>query len=216
MSKLQQPVASWILKRIAQHGAGEWVCTPKDFLDLGSRSAVDQALHRLVKSGKLRRVGHGLYDMPSYNPIMKRMAPGRLESAIEAIARRDDVRILPDGLHAANSLRLTLAVAAKNVYQTDGYTRTMKICGRTVEFRHTSPKLMKWAGRPSALVAVALYWRGPQVLQSERAVGDLQDLLPDYVKRDLLENKRDLPNWAWPFVEKVAENVQPKAEKGSA
>ena len=40
-----------IMKRVSAHGNGKWVCTPKDFLDLGSREAVDQALCRLVKAG---------------------------------------------------------------------------------------------------------------------------------------------------------------------
>ena len=189
----KRPVTYKILKRIAGHGKGNWVCTPKDFLDLGSRSAVDQALHRLVKSGKLRRVGHGLYDMPYYSSFLKKFAPVNLESTIEVIARRDDIRILPDGLHAANLLRLTPAVAAKNVYQTDGCSRTIYVGGFDVELRHANPKLMRWWGRPAALVAVALFWRGPQVLASNRAVADLRRILPDYVKLDLLENKQDLP-----------------------
>ena len=207
MSKSKQPIASRIFKQITQHDVEEWVCTPKDFLDLGSRSAVDQALHRLVKSGKLRRVGHGLYQTPGYNPVLKRMTAGNFESAIEAIARRDDVRILPGGLHAANLLGLTLAVAAKNVYQTDGHSRTLKICGLQVEFRHASPKLMCWAGRPAALVAVALYWRGPQVLSNKHAVAHFRRILPNYVKRDLHENKHDLPEWSWPFIDEVVADI---------
>ena len=203
MANTTQPIADKILKRIVRNGNAEWVCTPKDFLGLGSRGAVDQALHRLVKAGKLRRVGHGLYQSPSYNPLLKRMTVGNLESAIEAIGRRDGVRILPGGLHAANLLGLTLAVAAKNVYQTDGHSRTLTICGAQVEFRHASPKLMRWAGRPSALVAVALFWRGPQVLQFKHAAATLRRKLPGYVQRDLLKHKHDLPEWAWPFVDEI-------------
>jgi hypothetical protein len=36
------------------------VVTPGDFLDLGSRQAVDLALHRLAKKGTLRRLTRGL------------------------------------------------------------------------------------------------------------------------------------------------------------
>ena len=56
-------IANRIMQRVSAHDSGTWVCTPKDFLDLGSRAAVDQALSRLVKAGRLRRVGHGLYDI---------------------------------------------------------------------------------------------------------------------------------------------------------
>ena len=40
------------------------VWTPEDFADLGPRTAVDQALHRLVASSKLRRIARGFYDTP--------------------------------------------------------------------------------------------------------------------------------------------------------
>ena len=113
-------MADKIMKRVSTHDNGKWVCTPKDFLDLGSREAVDQALYRLVKAGQLRRVGHGLYDMPRISEVLKRPAPVDLDAAIAALARRDGVRIMPDGLVAANQLRLTNAVPAKASYVTDG------------------------------------------------------------------------------------------------
>ncbi|MCY4141731.1 MAG: DUF6088 family protein, partial [Rhodobacteraceae bacterium] len=89
--------ADKIMKRIAAHGRGQWVCTPKDFLDLGSREAVDQALSRLVKAGRLRRAGRGLYDLPRISGVLKRPAPVDLNAAVAALARRDGIRIMPDG-----------------------------------------------------------------------------------------------------------------------
>ena len=80
-------LAEKIMERVSAHGRGKWVCTPKDFLDLGSREAVDQALSRLVKAEQLRRVGHGLYDRPRMSKLLKRMAPVDLDAAIAAIAR---------------------------------------------------------------------------------------------------------------------------------
>jgi hypothetical protein len=45
------------------------VWTPEDFADLGPRTAVDQALHRLVASSKLRRIARGFYDTPQDNRL---------------------------------------------------------------------------------------------------------------------------------------------------
>jgi hypothetical protein len=45
------------------------VWTPEDFADLGPRTAVDQALHRLVASRKLRRIARGFYDTPQDNRL---------------------------------------------------------------------------------------------------------------------------------------------------
>ena len=111
------------MERVSEHDGATSLCTPKDFLDVASRQAVDQALSRLVKAGRLRRVGHGLYHLPRISGVLKRPAPVDLDAAIKAIARRDGVRIMPDGLVAANQLGLTNAVPAKPCYVTDGPTR---------------------------------------------------------------------------------------------
>ena len=197
-------IADKIVKRVSAHGRGRWVCTPKDFLDLGSREAVDQALSRLVKAGQLRRAGHGLYDMPRMSNVLKRAAPVDLDAAIEALARRDSVRIVPDGLVAANQLGLTNAVPAKASYLTDGSTRTLKIDGRTVRFRHAGPSVMQWAGKSAAPVVQALRWLGPDMAADAQVVMTLRRRLPDDVKRDLLQNSRDLPGWALPLARSIA------------
>ena len=197
------PMADKIMKRVSAHDSGSWVCTPKDFLDLGSREAVDQALSRLVKAGELRRVGHGLYDMPRFSNVLNRPAPVDLAAVIAALARRDGVRIMTDGLVAANQLGLTNAVPAKVSFVTDGHSRTVKIDGRTIQFRHAGPSVMQWAGRPAAPVVQALRWLGPAAAADTRVLSTLSRHLPDDVKRDLLQNSRDLPGWALPLVRSI-------------
>ena len=71
-------VADKIMNRVSDQPTG-WVCTPKDFVDLGSRQAVDQALSRLVKAGKLRRVSRGLYDKPRFSKNFKSSRTNQFE-----------------------------------------------------------------------------------------------------------------------------------------
>ncbi|MDE0236531.1 MAG: DUF6088 family protein, partial [bacterium] len=104
--------ADKIMKRVSAHGRGKWACSPTDFLDLGSREAVAQALSRLVKAGKLRRIGHGLYDMPRFSDVLNRPAPANVDAVVSALERRDGIQTMPDGLVAANQLGLTNAVPA--------------------------------------------------------------------------------------------------------
>ena len=196
-------MADKIMKRVSAHDSGRWVCTPKDFLDLGSREAVDQALSRLIKAGQLRRVGHGLYDMPRISNVLKRTAPVDLDAVIAALARRDGVRIMPDGLVAANQLGLTNAVPVKASYVTDGHSRTLKIDGRTVRFRHAGPSVMQWAGKPAAPVVQALRWLGPAASSDAQVVSILSRHLPDDVKLNLLLNSRNLPGWALTLVRNI-------------
>ena len=195
--------AEQIIKRVSEGDGAIRLCTPTDFLDVASRQAVDQALSRLVKAGRLRRVGHGLYHLPRISGVLKRPVPADLDDAIKAIARRDGVRIMPDGLAAANQLGLSNAVPAKPCYVTDGPTRTLKIDGRTVRFRHASPSVMQWAGRPSAPVAQALRWLGRDAAQDAQVVSTLRRVLPEHVKRDLLHNSRGLPGWALPLARRI-------------
>lgn len=192
---------------MSAHSSGKWVSTPKDFVDLGSREAVDQALTRLVKAGHLRRVGHGLYDRPRFSSLLNRPAPADIEVAVAALARRDGVRIMPDGLLSANQLGITNAVPAKACYITDGPTRALEIDGRTIHFKHVSPRVMKWTGRPSAPVVQALRWLGPDAAADKQVVTILNRNLPEDVKLDLLQNSRDLPGWALPIARSITHNL---------
>ncbi len=196
-------IADKIMDRISENASRRWVCTPRDFLDIGSREAVDQALSRLVKAGRLRRFGRGLYDKPRMSGVLKRPASVDLDAAIAAIVRRDGIQIMPDGMVAANQLGLTNAVPAKPCFVTDGVSRSIEIDGRTLQFRHASPSVMRWAGKAAAPVVQALRWLGPGAASDARVDSILKRRLPDAVKRDLAQNSRDLPGWALPLVNSI-------------
>lgn len=195
-------IADKIMKRVSKNKKG-WVCTPRDFADIGSRAAVDQALSRMVKAGRLRRIGRGLYDVPRISKAFKWSISADLDAAIAAIARRDGAKTLPDSLDSANLLGLTNAVAAKAIYETDGYSRTVIVDGMEVRFRHAPPSVMWWAGKPGALAVQALRWLGPYASKDPDVVPILRRRLPDYVKLDLLRNIRYLPTWMRSIVNKV-------------
>ena len=193
------------MKRVRGHGRGKWVCTPRDFLDMGTRGAVDQALSRLVKRGQLRRVGRGLYDWPQTSRLLKQVVPPDLNQAIAAIARRDGVRVMPSGLGDANGLGLTNAVLGRLRYLTDGPTRNVKVGNNTIEFKHAGPKLMQWHGRPGRAVVNALLWFRVSIATSpDNAFADrLRRQLPGLVKRDLLDGIALLPTWMMPIVMRI-------------
>ena len=100
-----------VLLRISRHPNGVW--TPGDFVDLAGRDAIDKTLQRLAKSGDLRRIERGLYDLPSFNSLTSRQTVPDYRAVIEAVARRDQARFVIDGMTAANELGLTTAVPAR-------------------------------------------------------------------------------------------------------
>jgi len=67
-------IAAGILKRIRVHGRG-WVFTPRDFLDLGTRGAVDIVLWRLARDKTIRRLAQGVYDYPRIHKKLGILAP---------------------------------------------------------------------------------------------------------------------------------------------
>jgi len=107
------------------------VFTRSDFLDLGSTDAVGMAIQRLVKAGKMRHVGRGLYDIPRKNPLLGELSASS-DAIAAAIARRDGIRLQPSEAASANLLNLSEQVPARIVYHTDRRQRTVKVGQRTI------------------------------------------------------------------------------------
>src|ERR1700756_3316673 len=123
-----------ILDRMAAKAPfGVW--TPADFLDAGPRDAVDQALHRLVRTGQIRRIARGLYDRPSQNSLTRKPNVPDPRAVIDALGRRDNARMLVDGVTAANDLGLSDAVPAKVVVHTDARLTPFDIGSLHISFR---------------------------------------------------------------------------------
>ena len=145
-----------ILDRIDGQTAAVW--TPIDFLDLGARAAVDKALQRLAADGDIRRLDRGLYDRPKLNSLTKKLSPPHTRAIIDAVVRRDQARVVVDGMTAANDLGLTTAVPAQVTVLTDARLRPLQFGAQQIRFRQAAPSRLYWAGRPGMRVVQALYW----------------------------------------------------------
>ena len=192
-----------IMKRVRGHGRGSWVFSAKDFLDLGNRAGVDQSLSRLYKAKTLRRLGHGLYDWPRMSQALGRPAPVDISAAVAAIARRDNIRVMPDGLTAAHRLGLTNAVPAKAAYWTDGSTRSISVGGRTIHLKHVRPGMIRWANHAAAPVVSAMMWLGPSLSADSHMLDRLSQRLPKAVIKDLVDGMSTLPAWATPIAREI-------------
>jgi hypothetical protein len=134
------------------------VWSPEDFADLGPRTAVDQALHRLVASGELRRIARGLYGLPGTNRLTGKPTFPDPREVIDALARKNSVRVIVDGITAANDLGLTDAVPARITVFTDARLRPVTVGNLTINFRHAAPSRLYWADRPAMRFVQALDW----------------------------------------------------------
>ena len=99
-----------ILQHASESPEGTPLC-PNTLLHLGSRAAVDQALSRLARSGRLNRVCQGVYVSPVETRFGPR--PPAAEKVIASLADLWGETIVPSGGAAANSLGLTTQVPVK-------------------------------------------------------------------------------------------------------
>ena len=199
--KTTQSIDSRILATIRSHGRGS-VFVPADFLDLGSREAVDIVLHRLARKGTVRRLARGVYDFPKEHPVLGPLSPSA-EAVAKALAGRDRTRLQPAGAYAANVLGLSEQVPAKAVFLTDGPSRTVKIGPTTIQLRRTTAKNMETAGRLSGLLIQALRELGKEHVTPERRE-HLKRTLPADKRRELIKDLRLAPAWMHPIFRELA------------
>jgi hypothetical protein len=178
-----------------------FVWTPDDFADLGPRTAVDQALHRLVVSKDLRRIARGFYDIPKLNRLTGKPTYPNPRDVIDALARRGNLRVVVDGITAANDLRLTDAVPARIGVLTDGRLRPITLGNLTLDFQYAAPSRLYWAGRPAMRFVQALHWLRDMLPSDDgsiwkRLLAILKD--PDHgqaIQDDLRGGLSALPEW---------------------
>lgn len=198
--------ADRIYDRMSQDSQPTKVWTARDFADLGTRSAIDVALHRLQGDKRIRRIDHGLYDLPHTNQLTKKISPPDYKSVIQAVARRDGTKVLVDGITAANNLGLTNAVPAKVVVWTDARVKPIKLDRMIIDFKQVAPSRLLWANRPAAQVVQALIWlRDVLPSDGDKISKRLKSILNqgdtgDRIRKDLQDHLGDLPDWLVPVV----------------
>lgn len=194
-------VADQIVKRLQGKGRS-FAFSAKDFLDLGSRGAVDMALSMLAKSGKIRRVFRGVYDYPKYSELLGKYLAPDFDQVAQAIARKTGTRIQPTGALAANLLGLSTQVPAKVVYLTDGRSRTIKFGTQTIRFQKTSPKELM-SNRKIAMVVQALRFLGRESVTDD-VIRKIRQILSPAERKRLLKEAKYTSTWLPEVVRKIA------------
>jgi hypothetical protein len=172
----------------------------KALLHLGNRAAVDQALSRLVRRGRLMRVGRGIYVRPIESRFGSRPpAPGKL---VSAIAEKTGEIVASSGAAAANALGLTTQVPARSVYWTSGRSRKLRLGREIVELRHAPRWQLVLAEKPAGEAVRALAWLGAS--QGPNAVRTLRRKLPKSAFREIAAVSPQLPSWIAQPVSQIA------------
>jgi len=179
----QKTLPECVLERASNTPGRVW--TPGDFADIGGRDAIDKALQRMVKNNQLRRIERGLYDRPSFNSLTGKPTVPDYRAVIDAVARRDKVRCLIDGMTAANELGLTNAVPAKIEILVDARLKPITLGNQKIIFKNAAPSRLYWAGRPGMYLVQALHWL------HDVMASDVEKSKVDQTVRKLLNDKQN-------------------------
>lgn len=193
-------MADRIMKRIRGKGRG-WVFTPRQFLDFGSRGAVDMAISRLAQSNAIRRIGRGLYDYPRLHDTLGALSPDPASIA-DAVAAQSGDRLAPSAAAAANRLGLSTQVPARASYATTGRSRVKKAAGRSLILRHSRAPVLDDASDTANAVLQALAQLGRAKVDSD-VIQRLAARIDDRDIKQLLQARPTMPGWMGDVILKI-------------
>lgn len=190
-------ISDHILRRIRAKKRG-WVFTPKNFIDIALRSAIDVTLHRLVRKGIIRKLDKGIYDFPIIHPKLGTLAPDP-DLIAKAIAYKTGDTIQPSAGRAANQLGVDTQVPAKPVYLTSRTSIKKNIANYPIILQHT-----KYASTDTLNPNVAdtiniLRHLGKNNIPPS-VINQLSRALAKKDKLQLIKNISKFPDWMAPVI----------------
>lgn len=154
---------------------------------------VGETLTELTNEGVLVKLAQGIYAKPRTSRFGA-VLPS-VEKIIQAIAVRDNAKVLPSGMTALNALGLSTQVPMSYTYLTTGSQRTVKLTNRQVVLKRGVPKNFWYETRLIALLVQALKTlKQENVGQEElQIIGSLIEKEPD--KEILAKDVDKMPAW---------------------
>lgn len=160
---------------------------PVDYAGIAGYDAVRKAFSRLSQVGFIIRLSKGIYLYPRYDNTLGLLYPST-EKIIEAIARRDNIRIVASGANALHQLGLTTQVPVNAVYLTDGPAREIRVGNHRIMLKKTSPRRLMTHGHISGSAVLAMIGLGKDQLSGEILL-KIRTLLagesPENIRHDL-------------------------------
>jgi hypothetical protein len=180
-----------------------WVFTPRDFLDIGTRAAVDQVLSRLARQGMIRRLDRGIYYYPKQSKLLGPLSPTP-DNIARALAAGDHV--FPSGAMAANLMRLSTQVPIKLSYLTNATIRTRRVAGQTIQLKRARVAWLDNIPDHANLTLQALSYLGKKSVD-DQIISRCARMLTDKDLAGLHQAMDRIPGWMADTIHKI-ENVK--------
>ena len=181
----------------------------KQFLALGKRDAVDQALRRLAARGQLVKITRGRYALPVRSRFGTR--PPSPEVVIAQFNQEGGQQLVSSGAAAANALGLTTQMPAVQTYLSRSRSQKRYVFGKQqVTIRPAASWNFLLPERPAGQAIRALTWLGPD--QASAALPTLRRVLPPVEWDALLSVRAELPLWLAELLSERA--LEPQKARG--
>ena len=115
---------------------------------------VGSILSELTTEGMLVKIAHGIYAKPRRSKFG--VVLPSVDKVVQAIAARDNAKVLPSGMTALNALGLSTQVPMNYTYLTTGSERTVNLSNRKVVLKRGVPKNFCYGTRLISLLVQAL------------------------------------------------------------
>lgn len=119
------------------------------FYSLGTHTAVQKAMSRMVKQGSIERVSKGFYVRPkSLASIPSITLTTNTEQIAKVWAKENGYALASQGLEAAYRLGFQTQAPMKTILWSNGPSREFAVGNEVVKVRHTTIQKLRWIGRP--------------------------------------------------------------------
>lgn len=155
--------------------------------------AVATALGRLVRKGAIRRLAHGLYDLPVVHPKLGELMPS-VDDVIRAIQGSEAITVQPTGAYAANLLGLSTQIPMRVELLTDGRRKVIRYGKQEILLKPSSPRNMAAAGTKTGLIIQALRYLGQRQV-NDTVLRKIAEQLNDRDRKQMLKHRLHAPAW---------------------
>jgi Family of unknown function (DUF6088) len=167
------------------------ILSPKEFLHMGNRTSVDQALSRLSREGRLIRVGRGTYVAPVLDRAGSR--PPLVEKVVESLATLYGELVAPDGVASAMVFGLSGQAQIARGYVTSGRSRTLLLGEVEIVLQHAPAWMLTLGSGPTGAAVRAMAWLGRD--QVDKALPKIRHTLSNSEWLTLVACRAALPSW---------------------
>lgn len=175
-----------------------------DFLDIADANSVSQALFRIEKGGKIRRVINGIYDKPAYSQLILEYGVPRVDKIAEALARRFNWNIAPSGDTALNILHISTQVPNSLEYVSDGPYRDYMIGKVPLKFKHIMPREINGYSPITVMIIQGIRAIGKGNMTQEQA-DRFSSVITAEDKETLLKEARTASGWIYKDIKQICE-----------